>query len=154
MRFLFDKGYYDCEYCMTIFFPDENEEGIRVMDQVSETSCPVCRIPLVYGSVEWTSVLYCQKCRGMILNQDAFLEVVKYLRAGASGLPVEPPPMDAGELERQLACPDCGQLMSTHPYGGPGNIVVDNCVHCSLIWLDHDEFRRIIRAPGRDRGGW
>jgi Zn-finger nucleic acid-binding protein len=149
-----DKGYFLCEHCTTMIFPDENDQGIRVLDQASQISCPVCRIPLVYATVESTQVLYCQKCRGMLLNQNVFLKVVKYLRAVSTKLPVDPPPMDAIDLERQLACPECGQLMSTHPYGGPGNIVVDNCVQCSSIWLDYGEFRRVITAPGRDRGGW
>jgi Zn-finger nucleic acid-binding protein len=154
MRLVLEKGYYDCAHCTTMVFPEENEEGIRILDEVSETGCPVCRIPLVYGFVDRTQMLYCRKCRGMLLNQDIFLKVVRYLRAESSGPPVEPPPMNPRELERQVACPECGQSMSTHPYGGPGNIVVDNCAHCSIIWLDHDEFERIIRAPGRDRGGW
>jgi Zn-finger nucleic acid-binding protein len=42
--------------------------------------------------------------------------------------------------------------MDTHPYGGPGNIVVDNCEKCQIIWLDYGELKKVINAPGRDRG--
>jgi Zn-finger nucleic acid-binding protein len=41
--------------------------------------------------------------------------------------------------------------MDVHPYGGPGNIVIDNCPHCRLNWLDSGEFFRVVRAPGKDR---
>ncbi len=42
--------------------------------------------------------------------------------------------------------------MQTHPYYGPGNIVIDTCGHCNAIWLDHGELGRAVNAPGRDRG--
>ena len=36
--------------------------------------------------------------------------------------------------------------MDTHPYGGPGNIVIDNCAGCELNWLDYGELQRVGRA--------
>jgi len=42
--------------------------------------------------------------------------------------------------------------MSTHPYAGPGVIVVDTCDQCLMIWLDYGELARVVNAPGRDRG--
>lgn len=44
--------------------------------------------------------------------------------------------------------------MSTYPYCGPGNVVIDVCARCTLVWFDHGELGAIIRAPGRDRGQW
>ena len=35
---------------------------------------------------------------------------------------------------------------------GPGNIVIDTCHHCDLIWLDYGEITKVVNAPGRDRG--
>jgi hypothetical protein len=48
------------------------------------------------------------------------------LRASSSQPPIDPPPVNFAELERELTCPTCSHLMSTHLYGGPGNLVVDN----------------------------
>ena len=42
--------------------------------------------------------------------------------------------------------------MSTHPYFGPGNVVIDNCEACELVWLDFGELKQIVDAPGKDRG--
>ena len=42
--------------------------------------------------------------------------------------------------------------MSTHPYFGPGNVVIDNCEACELVWLDFGELKQIVNAPGKDRG--
>jgi Zn-finger nucleic acid-binding protein len=36
--------------------------------------------------------------------------------------------------------------MEVHPYYGPGNIVVDSCVDCGFIWLDHGELTRVEQA--------
>ena len=42
--------------------------------------------------------------------------------------------------------------MITHPYYGPGNVVIDSCEPCELVWLDFGELRQIVDAPGKDRG--
>jgi Zn-finger nucleic acid-binding protein len=39
--------------------------------------------------------------------------------------------------------------MMGHPYGGPGNVNIDTCERCSVIWLDRNELRRIVLAPDR-----
>lgn len=151
MQLRLEQHQFQCNYCTTIYFPAENENGIRILDEDSNTNCPVCRIPLVYGFIDETQNLYCQSCRGMLVDQESFLIVIEYLRANSSQPPIEPPPVNFDELDRQLVCPTCDRKMSTHLYGGPGNLVVDNCSHCLHLWLDHKEFTRIIRAPGRVR---
>lgn len=42
--------------------------------------------------------------------------------------------------------------MDVHPYYGPGNIVIDTCSRCNVIWLDCGELQQIADAPGKDRG--
>lgn len=42
--------------------------------------------------------------------------------------------------------------MDVHPYYGPGNIVIDTCSRCDVIWLDFGELRQVTDAPGKDRG--
>ena len=42
--------------------------------------------------------------------------------------------------------------MVTHPYLGPGAIVIDTCETCDCLWLDAGELKRVVDAPGRDRG--
>jgi Zn-finger nucleic acid-binding protein len=37
--------------------------------------------------------------------------------------------------------------MDTHSYAGPGNVIVDSCGDCFLIWLDRGELTRIAHAP-------
>jgi Zn-finger nucleic acid-binding protein len=40
--------------------------------------------------------------------------------------------------------------MDTHYYAGPGNVIVDSCDTCSLLWLDRGELTRIAHAPDGD----
>jgi Zn-finger nucleic acid-binding protein len=44
--------------------------------------------------------------------------------------------------------------MSNHKYLGPGNIIIDTCDTCDLIWLDYGELSKVVVAPGKDRGEW
>ena len=76
MQLRLEQHQFPCNYCTTIYFPDDNEDGIRILDEASDTNCPVCRIPMVYGFIDETQNLYCQLCRGMLLDQDSFLMVV------------------------------------------------------------------------------
>ena len=154
MKLAHDRHYYHCEYCTSIYFPEESRDGIRALEEYSEVNCPVCRVSLLHAWIDKTAVLYCGRCRGILLDQNVFLATLRYLRARSTEPPERPRPINPQELAREILCPSCGRKMDTHPYCGPGNIVVDNCPHCTLIWLDTSEIGRVVRAPGRDRGEW
>ena len=154
MKLAPDRHSYHCEYCKSIYFPEETPDGIRFLEEASEVTCPVCKIPLLHAWIDETAALSCTRCRGILLEQNAFMTTLRYLRARSTQPAVQPGPMRTEELERDIGCPYCRKEMDTHPYGGPGNIVVDNCAHCNVIWLDSGEASRVVRAPGRDRGEW
>ena len=86
------------------------------------------------------------------MPRTTFASVLNKRRAWATVPPTEPPPLDRRALDRKLLCPVCGARMTTYPYSGAGNVVIDNCVACDLIWLDFGEMRQMVDAPGRDRG--
>jgi Zn-finger nucleic acid-binding protein len=94
----------------------------------------------------------CRNCRGVLVPRQGFARVVNARRAWASGPPREPRPLNPRELEREVRCPFCNARMETHPYYGPGNLVIDSCTACDVIWLDAGELTQIVDAPGRDRG--
>ncbi len=148
------RDYFFCEYCMSYAFPEKSSDGVRVLGEDSGVKCPVCHDTLSPASVAKTYVLHCERCRGILAEQQVFPMIVKVLRANASGPPDPPRPLNQEELKRRIYCPHCGQLMDTHPYYGPGNVVIDTCIHCAVIWLDHAELSIIVDAPGRDRAGY
>jgi Zn-finger nucleic acid-binding protein len=153
MQLFREKDYYFCEYCGTFYFPEPNLDGVRSLHEVAEgLSCPVCRGPLVYAALDWVRGYHCEKCKGVLMNRILLGDLIDYRRARAKGPSAPPIPLNQAELKRNVICPRCGQKMETHPYYGPGNIVIDTCGSCNLIWLDFGELRQVVDAPGRDRG--
>ncbi len=94
----------------------------------------------------------CKNCQGFLLTRGSFHLTVETRRARAITPPDPPKPLNRDELNRKLDCPICRQTMTTHPYMGPGTIVIDTCDRCNIIWLDYGELGRVVNAPGKDRG--
>ena len=152
MRFMDGRGYFVCDYCSTFCFPGQpadSVDGVTALGGEAECSCPICHQLMQTASLEDRSVVYCTQCRGVLVRNSDFSEIVKRRRAAFDGQEDTPRPLDSDELQRELRCPRCERRMETHPYYGPGNAVVDTCAHCHLIWLDHGELALIERAPGR-----
>lgn len=150
------RGYFFCRYCGSFHFPDSvRDEGVRlVAEGRGSGQCPVCGKPLGSAMLdERHAVEYCVNCRGVLVSRGTFADVVRLRRAWASGPPSAPQPIDPREFARHLECPRCAAPLETHPYYGPGNVVIDSCGTCDVIWLDVGELRQIIDAPGGDRGG-
>ncbi len=153
MTFVWERNYFFCEYCQTYRLPEQSIDGVTALEETSHLLCPVCQENLMLASVAGTRVLHCAKCRGLLTQQETFRDIVQHLRAHASGPPDTPTPINREELERRIQCPHCHKVMETHPYYGPGNIVIDTCMSCRVIWLDYGELKKVKSAPGRDRGG-
>jgi hypothetical protein len=83
----------------------------------------------------------------LLLSINQFLPLVEFLRALRRLTESDIQPRDNSDADRGFECPKCGRTMTGHPYGGPGNVNIDNCEACSVIWLDHDELQRIVMAP-------
>jgi Zn-finger nucleic acid-binding protein len=142
-----DQESFTCEYCRSVYVPEENEDGVRLLNEASNLACPVCAAPLVKAALADRGVLYCNHCRGLLISMHIFAGLLDELRSRRNGGPRVQPPSDRATTERHLDCPQCHARMDTHPYEGPGNVVVDSCSICYLIWLDSGEILRIVRAP-------
>lgn len=147
MRIKDDADYLICDYCETPHFPDPNSDGVRVLGVEAEFSCPICAVSLVHASVARERIFYCQRCRGMLISMNVFSEIVADLRSRreTTADPAHPP--DWKDLDRRIQCPRCRVTMDTHPYCGPGNIIIDTCEPCVLNWLDYGELDRVVLAP-------
>ncbi len=141
-----EKDFLCCDYCRNILYPEKNEEGVRVLSEESKLQCPVCAVALAHASLGGHRILYCQRCRGMLTLMERFMALAAALRAGQTdGIPQAPARPE--EFQRHTFCPQCHHEMDTHFYGGPGNVVIDSCSPCHMIWLDYHELLRIIRSP-------
>lgn len=149
-----EQDYYFCEHCGSFHFPTASQDGIRLLGAAPEgTLCPNCQAPLHLATLDNTYRGYqCRDCRGLLLTRSSFRLTVETRRARATTPPDLPKPLNREELNRKVQCPLCQQPMMTHPYMGPGTIVIDTCDKCNIIWLDYGELNRVVNAPGKDRG--
>lgn len=148
------QEYFRCDYCGSFHFPAASKDGVRLLGVAPKNiPCPVCGEALHLASLDDRHHGYqCVECRGLLLERSSFGEAVQSRRSWANGQPDAPRPLDRNDLERRVACPFCRRPMNTHPYYGPGNIVIDTCDGCNMVWLDYGELGRVVNAPGRDRG--
>jgi Zn-finger nucleic acid-binding protein len=149
-----ERDYFFCEHCGAFHFPSASPDGVRLLGEAPEdVKCPVCHVPLLLATLDDHYRGYqCEKCQGILLGRPSFAQTVKSRRARAPKTTLPPQPLNQEELKRRLHCPTCGQAMNTHPYFGPGNIVIDTCDRCNVIWLDYGELGKVVSAPGMDRG--
>jgi Zn-finger nucleic acid-binding protein len=140
-----DEGSYKCDFCHNVYVPDKNDEGVRVLEP-SDESCPNCNITLMQAAIAKNRILYCTRCRGMLIPMEGFKSIIGELQLEQGGS-ISQPPADPGDLSRILNCPHCHQRMDTHLYAGGGNAVIESCEKCLHNWLDHGELARIIHAP-------
>jgi Zn-finger nucleic acid-binding protein len=83
----------------------------------------------------------------MLISMEKFLPLVEHLRALRDRPAAFVPSPEHEGAARNLHCPLCDHVMDDHPYGGPGNVIIDSCESCSVVWLDRGELRRIVVAP-------
>ncbi len=153
MVFQSERDYFFCEYCGSFYFPEQSDDGVRMLEvNEDHLGCPVCQVPLARAALDAYRGYTCPKCKGVLMDRWSFGQLVKFRRSRAKEDPIPAPPLNQKEYERKLACPRCARMMDTHPYYGPGNIVIQTCAKCNLIWLDYGELSQVVNAPGRDRG--
>lgn len=143
-----------CDYCHSVYFPEKNDDGVRVLGAAADYTCPVCGIPLMDASLAGARLRYCTRCRGMAIDMDIFAALLEAVRAGQEGAEIPQTPADPSELERRLTCPHCRQAMDTHYYAGAGHVILCDCDRCNLNWLDHGKLMRIAHGADamRDSG--
>jgi Zn-finger nucleic acid-binding protein len=149
MKLKSDAQSFKCEYCQSVYFPEKNDDGVQVLEEQSGHDCPVCQTPLGHAFVARNPIIYCTKCNGMLIAMammEATIEAVRAQRGGGAA----PAPPDKDDLRRKINCPQCHRPMDAHFYGGPGNVVVDSCENCCIIWLDRGELMRIAHASAAD----
>lgn len=141
-----DEDSFTCDYCHSVYVPDKNADGVRVLGESSDEPCPNCNVPLTQAALAKTRILYCTKCRGMLIPMQVFNSLIAELQVVEGGSMIQSP-ADRSDLNRVLNCPHCRQRMDTHLYAGGGNAVIESCEKCLLNWLDHGELPRIVHAP-------
>jgi len=153
---VYGQTHFHCHGCNTYSFPtgiDQTDEAITPTGKKTGFNCPRCEVSLEVGKLTGgVQVCFCENCRGYVVDNDTFGQLAVTLRGNYTGADDKPQPIDPKQLDAAQCCPACFQKMEAHPYYGPGSVVIDSCIHCKLVWLDHGELGRIIRAPGQRPG--
>jgi Zn-finger nucleic acid-binding protein len=151
MRAVSGGSQFVCEYCRAIQFAPSGrgDDRIHFTEDADARSCPLCRELLSVGFLDGLPAAACATCRGFLMTNDNFGKLVRLRRATGRESDAAVRAIDPVDLRRSLDCPGCGGRMETHPYYGPGRVVIDNCPRCGLIWLDAGELKTIEQAPGR-----
>ncbi|HVJ68182.1 MAG TPA: zf-TFIIB domain-containing protein [Caulifigura sp.] len=147
-----ENGRHVCEYCDTGTVPESDSrllEEVVGLDRDAGIDCPVCRNRMTAALIDESSVAWCSGCRGLLFNDDVFATTVRSRRALYRESGRIPKPLDVRAYERKLNCSRCRRAMQVHPYYGPGNVVIDSCLPCRLVWVDAGELTRIEQAAGR-----
>lgn len=138
------RHYLQCPYCLSFHFPTQEQDGVLPGTEFSGHACPVCAHLLVRASIEGIEAHWCENCHGILLSRRNFTQVVEVRRAmHRKGYDVDEVVEVLDITPRRLRCPNCHNFMETHPYFGPGHVVIDTCGDCHLIWLDPGELTRI-----------
>jgi Zn-finger nucleic acid-binding protein len=139
------RAYFRCGHCGTFEFPQTNDDGVAAVGEITEFSCPVCAQPLTTAAIDGHTICYCGTCRGFLTTNPNFTAILATRREHFADTPSVPRSFAKDELRRRIGCPKCKKKMDTHPYGGGGNVVVDTCCRCVLIWLDAGEIEVLAR---------
>jgi Zn-finger nucleic acid-binding protein len=145
MRLDRDRSLFLCDYCHAQAIPQAGDDGVLVLEPV-KAKCPMCHIAMNDATLDSYSLTYCQRCRGMAIAMDDLQPVIASIRSHRDAPAAFLAPRPEGDAARGLDCPNCGAAMDAHPYGGGGNVNVDSCEACGILWLDGGELRKIASA--------
>lgn len=126
-------------------------DGVQPLEVATDLICPRCATELSGGKLDEFPVAFCTSCYGVLIDHDGVSNVICIRRSEYQGADRTPHPADQAALETESRCPNCGELMEVYFYGGPGNVVMDGCRSCGMVWMDNGEITTIVRAPGLRR---
>jgi Zn-finger nucleic acid-binding protein len=114
--------------------------------EVSAVRCPDCSADLQETDFHGVRIDECPKCRGRWFDRDELrvakdrtdddLRWLDFDLFGEAARPLEVTPSGS-------KCPKCMVAMISLKYA-PSQVVVDRCDQCQGVWLNHDEFERIV----------
>jgi Zn-finger nucleic acid-binding protein len=92
MRLKPDMESFQCDYCKSVYLPEKNDDGVRVLGEASGQDCPLCNVPLVHAVLAKVPIIYCKGCKGMLIPMQALEALIEELRVheGTESLLIAP----------------------------------------------------------------
>jgi Zn-finger nucleic acid-binding protein len=80
MRLDRDRSLFLYDYCHPQAIPAAGDDGVLVLEPV-KAKCPMCHIAMHDALLDSYSLLYCQRCRGMLIAMDDLQPTVASIRS-------------------------------------------------------------------------
>jgi Zn-finger nucleic acid-binding protein len=143
-----DRDLMICDYCGSQSTPPVDEDGVQVTGETT-SPCGICHTPLSTARIEARDLLYCTKSHGILVSMDDFGLMIEDLREHRCRAAALLTPRGPAEFGHDLRCPLCKGAMNYHAYGGGdiGNVMIDSCEDCCVVWLDRGVLGRILITP-------
>ncbi len=110
-------------------------------------SCPKCEIELKQRIIGPVEIDECEKCKGVWFDSDELRKAKDATDSDLNWMDFEIWKHEDKfkPKETKVSCPVCNTDTEAIDYGAT-SIEVDFCPSCQGIWLDKDEFSKIIQA--------
>jgi Zn-finger nucleic acid-binding protein len=108
--------------------------------------CPDCHTPLRQTDCHGVRVDECPTCLGRWFDRDELRRAKDSTDHDLRWLDFDPFAADPGDspaTAKGRLCPRCAVKMGAIAYENSG-VSIDKCTNCHGVWLDHDEFEKIV----------
>jgi len=114
-------------------------------------NCPRCQAPLHTRSIDEVDIDECRSCQGIWLDADKLRLLKDRTDPDLQWMDFEL--WDHADrfriAERPIICPACSVPLVAIDYADTG-VTIDYCTGCRGVWLDADEFAKIIEHLSED----
>ncbi len=109
--------------------------------------CPKCSIELHKKKIQEIEVDECKKCEGIWFEKDELRQIKDKTDSDLNWMDFEiwKHPEKFKAISEKIICPNCNTKMNILDYDNT-KIEIDYCTNCQGIWLDKNEFIKIIES--------
>lgn len=99
--------------------------------------CPRCSGQILPGKFKTIPMHKCNFCDGMLILQSNLLQILVRLNMDLSLSISLDSHIELIENKHGVCkCPSCHEVMNSFGYMGSNYVIIDNCIHCNLLWVD------------------
>jgi Zn-finger nucleic acid-binding protein len=112
---------------------------------MSGYTCPRCETPMQTIQMDDVEVEHCSSCGGICLDYGELDELAEGMTGSLEYSTITDDRLETKDGQLVIACPKCAvsPAMRKIEFLGVGDIVLDRCDSCGVLWLDKNELDQI-----------